>query len=424
MSAPSPGATWTRYITPILGIAALAYVVLLHHGLGPNLALGGNRWWMPSGFLSDVAPESLGVGLALFGLIAVALAWALFQTSRSSVLRWLAISQVLAVGLVVSFGIGSSMAWSFFHWRWSVSLGLLALAVGAALTAPLLAGAWSRLPGWARFASYTPVFLGLVAFERNVTGTDPMLPFAISPWPVVQIFGLEVLGSWLATTWLGAGVGLIILGHEPRSTLRSTLAVAAAVAIPLCWLGFGGHFALLPFRTGAAAIGLAALVVVLLLGALAWAHRKPDEATPSRVRAVLLGGLLASAPLLLGQTLTLLDYQTTREESALAVTDALQRFIDREGTFPDKLDELVVAGDLEEVPSPRIGLLSGADETFSYQSFGTGYILEFSAPRWIQCAYNPPWADDLSEEERAEFEAEDVELGGAWSCPSKPPELW
>ena len=87
-------------------------------------------------------------------------------------------------------------------------------------------------------------------------------------------------------------------------------------------------------------------------------------------------------------------------------------------------ENFLFAGDLEEVPSPRVGFLSGTGQTFDYQSFGTGYILEFSAPRWIQCAYNPPWADDLSEEERAELEADDVELGGAWSCPSKPPELW
>ncbi|MBW2393418.1 MAG: hypothetical protein JRG95_04045 [Deltaproteobacteria bacterium] len=424
MSAPSVGATWTRHAGPVLSLTALGYVIFLHHGLGPNLSLGGRRWWMPSGFLSEVAPSTLGVAFGLFGLIALALTWALFRTSRSSVLRWLVVSQVLAVGLLVSFGVGSSLAWTFFHWRWSLSLGLLALAVGAALTAPLLAAAWIKLPGWARAASYGPVFLGLVAFERNVTGTNPMLPFAISPWPVVQIFGLEVVCSWLAATWLGAGLGLTVLGRGPHSAARWALAVAAALAAPLCWLGFGRQFALLPFRTGAATVGAAALVVLLLFGILAWAFRKPGKASAFRARAVLLGGLLAAAPLLLGQTLTVLDYKTTREEAAPAVTDALQRFIDREGTLPDELEELVAAGDLEEVPSPRVGFLSGTGQTFDYQSFGTGYILEFSAPRWIQCAYNPPWADDLSEEERAELEADDVELGGAWSCPSKPPELW
>lgn len=424
MTAPAAGAAWTRHTSLLLGAAALGYVIFLHHGLGPDLSLGGTRWWMPNGFLAEVAPSSLGVGFALFGLIALALAWAIFRTSDSALLRWLAISQLVAVGLLVSFGIGSSRAWSFFHWRWAACLGLLALSVGAALSAPLLAAAWSRLPGWARIASYAPVFLGLVAFERNVTGTNPSLPFAISPWPLVQIFGLEVVCSWLATMWLGAGAGLAILTRRPRSAARSALAVAAAIAVPLAWLGFGSRFALLPFRTGAATFALAALAVVLLLAAVTWVRRRDAEATASRARALLLGGLLAGLPLLLGQTLTVLDYQTTREETAPAVIDALQRFLDREGIYPDELEELVAAGDLEEVPSPRIGFLNGAGETFSYQSFGTGYILEFSAPRWIQCAYNPPWADDLSEEERAELEADDVELGGAWSCPSQPPELW
>lgn len=424
MTAPTAGATWTRHTGLLLGVAALGYVLFLHHGLGPDLSLGGTRWWMPNGFLAEVAPSSLEVGFALFGLIALALAWAIFRTSTSALLRWLAVSQVIAVGLLVSFGIGSSRAWNFFHWRWAACLGLLALSAAAALTAPLLAAAWLRLPGWARVASYTPVFLGLVAFERNVTGTNPLLPFAISPWPLVQIFGLEMVCSGLAATWLGAGAGLAILAHWPRSAAHSALAVTLAIAAPLLWLGIASRFALLPFRTGLATVALAALAAVLLLASLAWLKRGSAEETATWARAIALGGLLAGVPLLVGQTLTVLDYQTTREQAAPAVTDALQRFLDREGLFPDELEELVAAGDLDEVPSPRIGFLSIAAEPFTYQNFGTGYILEFSAPRWIQCAYNPPWADDLSDEERAELEADDVELDGAWSCPNKPPELW
>ena len=67
---------------------------------------------------------------------------------------------------------------------------------------------------------------------------------------------------------------------------------------------------------------------------------------------------------------------------------------------------------------------------FVYQNFGINYLLEFSAPRWVQCAYNPPYVDEADGEEE-EFEDEEIPgeadedgLPGAWSCPSKPPELW
>jgi hypothetical protein len=65
-----------------------------------------------------------------------------------------------------------------------------------------------------------------------------------------------------------------------------------------------------------------------------------------------------------------------------------------------------------------------------YQNFGINYLLEFSAPRWVQCAYNPPYLDEEDGEEE-EFEDEEIPseededgLPGSWSCPSKPPELW
>ena len=77
------------------------------------------------------------------------------------------------------------------------------------------------------------------------------------------------------------------------------------------------------------------------------------------------------------------------------------------------------------------------DGHFRYRSFGTSFILEFPAPRWVECAYTPPYEDD--DEDFFDDEAEDDEpdefdnlpgmsgddsLDEAWSCPSKPPELW
>ena len=61
-------------------------------------------------------------------------------------------------------------------------------------------------------------------------------------------------------------------------------------------------------------------------------------------------------------------------------------------------------------------------------------LLEFAAPRWVQCAYNPPYGDedfgeddffDDTEEGLEDLGYEDEDLGaGSWSCPEKPPELW
>jgi hypothetical protein len=126
-------------------------------------------------------------------------------------------------------------------------------------------------------------------------------------------------------------------------------------------------------------------------------------------------------PLLVGQSLTRLDYTTTRDTQAGSIIDALDRHYQKESIYPESLKELVTSGELEEVPRPRIGFAVLSQQDFLYQSFGTSYVLEFSSPRWIQCAYNPPYLEEYEEEE----EEEDLEdLGGAWSCPSKPPELW
>ena len=58
------------------------------------------------------------------------------------------------------------------------------------------------------------------------------------------------------------------------------------------------------------------------------------------------------------------------------------------------LERLIETTDLDSVPRPRIGFPAFTEADFRYQSFGMSYILDFSAPRWVQCAYNPPWVED------------------------------
>ena len=60
---------------------------------------------------------------------------------------------------------------------------------------------------------------------------------------------------------------------------------------------------------------------------------------------------------------------------------------------------------------------------FEYQGFGMSYLIQFPAPRWVQCAYTPaPVYEEYEEEEYEDLEEEDLEE--SWSCPSHPPELW
>ncbi len=133
-----------------------------------------------------------------------------------------------------------------------------------------------------------------------------------------------------------------------------------------------------------------------------------------------------SVPLLAGHALARSDYHTTRDHQAGSIIDALQSYYERESLYPDSLAELVAQKDLGEIPTPEIGFGFLYDADFEYQNFGTGYVLEFQAPRWVQCAYNPPWQDEDEEEYEGDDEdlSEDGSLGGAWSCPRESPKLW
>ena len=144
------------------------------------------------------------------------------------------------------------------------------------------------------------------------------------------------------------------------------------------------------------------------------------EVLGRRAHRFAVATALVGIPLVAGQALAYRDYVVTRDVRAQTIIDALEAFYSREEMYPDALAELVAARDLDEIPTPRIGFDFFYDKGFVYSSFGTSYLLEFIAPRWAQCAYNPPWEDE--EEEGADFV--DESLDEAWSCPSQPPELW
>jgi hypothetical protein len=423
-------ARWPALAGWLLALACVAFAAWVYWGLGPRPK--ARTWWEPSGALArslsqtSLAPlvEELPIALGGFGLAALALAISVFATTRSAVARFLAVFGVLVTISVVFYAIEARFVWSFFHWRWSASLALVAAAIAAALTAPLLAESWLRRSWPLRVALYLPILLGVVIYERNVTGTDPALRFAISPWPVVQIFGLELGAACIGALAVGVGIGLAAAtrARSGGGAALWALGAAAAAALPAAVLGLAALQDLLPFAAGA---GFLALLAAASLGVFALAANLGAGGDPARTSARALiwsvGGALVLGPIALGQVLARIDYTMTRDGHAQAIVDGLDRYRAREGAYPDELRQLVEAGDLERIPAPRIGFRMLSDQAFVYQNFGDSYLLEFSAPRWIQCAYNPPYLIDGDEEP----EESDDGLGtGQWSCPSKPPELW
>lgn len=429
---------WTRLAGPLLAAACLAFAALVYWGIGPPP--GGDRaWYEPTGFLdkalslgalSDLVAD-LGTAQLGFGLISVALAASVFFTTRSAVARYLAVFSIVVIQIVLYYSLQADAVWQFFRWRWGGSIFLFSLVVAGALTAPLLARSWLAL-GWPlRLVVFLPILAVVLFIERNVTGTDQSLSFAISPWPVVQLFGIELIATCTGALILGAAIGLYGLHRALRgerfAALPLLVGTVAVAAIPVFALWLGSENDLLPFQAGGGMLGLMAILALLVFGSAAAVSlisgRRENLIDRSRVWAV--GAALVLVPSLMGQLWARADYTTTREDRAEKVIAALLEYYGREETYPDRLDELVEAQLIAAVPTPSIGF--GGNQEFVYQNFGDSFILEFSAPRWIQCAYNPPYPEEMEEgyeEEEEDGGGYEDDSGGAWSCPSKPPELW
>jgi hypothetical protein len=450
-----------------LAAASVLYAFAIHHGIGPGPVGVELRWYEPRGFLLRSAWlawafESTPRLIVALTLPVLALSLGVVATTASSVARTISVICVVATPLYLFYGDQATRVWEWFGWRGSAVLALLAVCIGLSLTAPLLAASWLRL-GWpARLATYLPFALGAIAFIRNATGTDPSLRFNISPWPVVPVFGLEVAALFVAAWLLGIALGLRGVAEwrrGPGGASRMALGVAVGVAVPLLLLAVGSQLSLFPFRVGRGEYVGSALVCAVAIGLAASLGVRGAEGTRLRSLYSGVGAGLVLLPILLGQAWARVDYFVTREHRAREIIDALQTWFDREGTYPDELEELVESRDLGEIPRPAIGFGFLYDGEFGYRSFGTSFLLEFPAPRWVECAYAPPFEDEDGEEEdegdleaweqeappapeegeaggvdagaeppapdeAAADAADDASLGEAWSCPSKPPELW
>ena len=442
-----------RFVVPgLILIASIAYAVVLHHGLGPRPELPESalRWWSPRGFLMQALVgsswESLlddrAKGMAVFGAPSLLLLIALWATTRSALARAVAVTTTLSIVFFLYYALGSGNAqvvWNFFHWRWSGTMLAVATVMGCAIASPWLAASWLRL-GWpARLAWFLPITALVLVIERNVTGTNAYLPFAISPWPAVQVFGFEAIGTTLAAEFVGVALALLGL-YRLRIGMRATglLLLLAGVALPAGWFALGAD-GLLPFRvTEGRLIGAAVVCAVFLAIAAIGVRFDPARLRRRAIHTAAAGALLG-IPLFVGEAWARWDYTRTRDVHAQRIIDALNGYYAAQTTYPESLEQLVEAKLLDAIPQPEIGFALPGEEVaaFTYQGFGTSYLLEFSAPRWVQCAYNPPYLDETGEDagddpaldvaqggDEASSEGEDDLGGGAWSCPSKPPELW
>ena len=427
MSEPPPGWRERRQLELLgwgLCLASLGWAYTVHQGLGPAPYALAPSWYEPRGFmhgwgfLAWAFEHTLRL-LVVLALPSSLLAIGVFLASRSALARALALAAVAAVLLFGFYGTRAARVWELFFWRGSAVLTLTALAVGFALAAPLLARSWLRL-GWPlRLACYLPLAFVVVAFVRNATGTNPELRYAISPWPAVSFYGIELAGLFATLAFAGAGSALLAITRWV-GVRRILSGVTGGLLAPAAVLWLLGALAALPFRVDARALGATLALTVLTLAAALLLPRGSEGLT-GRATALAVGAALLAAPILGAQLWARFDYYRTREHHARQIIDALERYLAREELYPDELAQLVEAGDLAAIPRPAIGFAILRDEEFGFSNFGTSYLLDFSAPRWVQCAYAPPYEDDEGE---AQPSASDDGLAEAWSCPKRPPELW
>lgn len=429
MNAPPEPARGARALAaPSLLAALLLYTGTVHHGVGPVFSGAADRWYSPTNFLfaSEIGYALLdptGLAFVALGLPALLLAVGVMLSTASSLAAAVAIACVVATQLFVFYGVVAPFPWQFFGWRGSAVLGLVALTMGFAIAAPLLARSWLRL-GWPlRIAVYLPFAAFMIVFLRNATGTDPDLPFAISPWPAVPVFGMEVGALFVAICLIGTAIATAGIARGAGRPAAAAVAVAAGLAAPLLLLLAGGALHLFPFSVGPGLLGAVGLACAIAIALVTTVRAGRAGTLRTRARRIGVGAALLGIPLVAGQAWAWLDYYVAREMRAREIIDALSAYRERESLYPDTLDALVREGDLEEIPEPGIGFDPLYDGSFEYQSFGSSYLIEFPAPRWVQCAYTPAAVYEEYEEEEYEDVPEE-ELGESWSCPSRPPELW
>ena len=399
----------------------IGYYEFLGAGATPSERAQQVPWWKPAGWARSLDWEALAplqqigadtvqarhegrfeprslIPLGLFAapvVVATALGAALFRAA-------LARAALLAFGLALCafayYGWLDLETWQDFGWRWpAVLLSTSAYLAVFALAPAIVESLRARSLG-VRVAAALAFVLPIHVLSIEVTGTNPLLQWNLSPWPTVTLYGFLLFGLLFGAIHLAAGVGLVARRRLPggRGAALGALA-AAAVAIGLRRIPFEA--------TSAFRLAVLALPAALLA---AGATRLP-------ARSFLVAGGLMIASIKLGQWHAEWFLARARDETAPAVIAAIERYRAAHDAYPAALEDLV-PDQLAELRQPRIGWLDRDEEVFTYTELGDSFLLEFSGPLWVQCAYSPPYeGEDADAEEKLE---------ASWSCERKPPRLW
>ena len=417
------------YVVLVLALSALYYEFL---GAGPTPSERGHAvaWWVPAGWAQSLdwpilAPlQQIGVdtvqarhegrfeaeSLLPFGLFAlpvvlcVAAGFALFRGA------W-ARAALLALGLALVafcyYGWLDVETWHDYRWRWPAVLLTTAGYLAVFALAPALVADLRRRPRVLQLAALVAFAGPIYLLSIEITGTNPTLEWNLSPWPTVTLYGFLLVGLVLGVIHTSVGVGLAVGARRAgRGAIGLGAAAAAAVALALHRIPFDWTT---PLRLAVVALPAAAIA------ALALRRAAPH---PSRAAAFLVAGLVVLGSVKAGQWHAEWFLARARDRIAPKVIDAIERYHAKHDAYPGEIADLVPS-ELAAIEQPHIGWLDWDEEVFTYTDLGASFLLEFSGPLWVQCAYSPPY-----EEESDDANAPRERLEASWSCESRPPRLW
>jgi len=430
----------TAYVAAFLALAVLWYELL---GAGPTPSEKPDTiaWWRPAGYvqraesewlapLQDISADALQarhegrqeprglIPLLLFALPPAAFSVLGFLLFRGVVAR----VGILALGLTLVafsyYGWLDPLTWQDYSWRWPAVLLSTSLFVSASALAPWLVQRARVLPVAAALALAAAFVVAIYFLSIEVSGTNPELQWNISPWPVLTLYGFLLVGLVLGVAELAAGVGLLVRGAGGARRTAAAALAAAALAVVLHRIPFSS--------TGWAPLAAVAIPAALLAALAALGRRAP------RAFDFVAAGLLLLGAVELGRWQGERFLASSRDEIAPRVTEAIERYREDNGAYPSELTDLVPHY-LPELPRPRTGWFDSKNERFLYTSLGESFLLEFPGVLWVQCAYSPPYQEELADEDEEAGEPaevaggpprEDLVLEASWSCERKPPKLW
>ncbi len=444
----------------LLVVVALVVVYYFAFGAGPSASeyLEDLEWWRPWGTavrwlplvpLTEMARGGFPGALApilLFCAPPIALFAAGLALFRKSALARAAVfCAALLMCIFVYYGYRAEQVWRFFEWRFAAVSASFALIVTAIAFAPSLLGSLSRRSRALAALVALAAVAAIGVLSTEITGTNSEMPFNVSPWPIITLFGLLLVGATIAAAHTGAGAAVWVrskLGRPFGWILGALLALAT-----------GGLAGALVFSAPGGRVLVALIALVYAVLCMLAARRDLRGGARSGVTRLVAGALLLLAIVGANRVAAALQRQA-RDSTALEVLVALEDYKKKHATYPETLDELVPEF-LSEVPRPPIGLIRDEDDRFQYSNYGDSYALEFASVLWVQCQYSPPYEfassdpeeaaeEEAATDERETWESPDVAapreptedelalqatlaehgLNGSWSCPEEPPKLW